>query len=331
MDGMDDDMLLGVLATSRERIARLLNVTAAEIALAGNTSWGLNLAATTLPLAPGDVILVSDHEFPANVYPWMRQARNGVRCEFAGTTAEGWPDEDHLVERMGDPTVKVLAVSWVQFSNGYRADLSRLSQAAKETGTYLVVDAIQGVGQYPLDLGEVSVDILSCGAQKWLLSPWGTGFVYVRQGLIDRLDPSITGWMAHEGTDDFTRLTAYDPQLRADARRFELVTLPFQDFVGLNASLELLLEIGIDRIAVHLDQVTEPLRLWADRAGVPLRSPVGAHQCGIVCIAPPDVERAFGRLVEAGIVASLREGAIRLSPHCYTSMSDMERVVEVLG
>ena len=331
MDGMTDPMLQGILASARQLAARLVHADVEEIALAGNTSWGINLAAATLPLEPGDVIVVSDREFPANVYPWMRLASRGVRLELVPATRDGWPDEDYMLARVQDAEVKVLAVSWVQFSNGYRLDLARLGHAARDSGTYFVVDAIQGVGQQPLDLSTLSVDVLACGAQKWLLSPWGTGFVYVRRALIERLSPLVTGWMAHQGTDDFTRLTDYSPALHRDARRFELVSLPFQDFVGFNSSLTLLLELGVDRISAHLDRITEPVRTWAESTGVPLTSPTGCHGSGIVCVAPANVERAYHRLGEAGIVASLREGAIRLSPHCYTTVEEMERVVEVLG
>lgn len=330
MDGMEDPVLQGILANARRLAARLVHADVEEIALAGNTSWGINLAAATLPIEAGDVVVVSDREFPANVYPWMRLASRGVRLEVAPTTADGWPDEDYLLARVHDAEVKVLAVSWVQFSSGYRADLARLGRAARDTGTYFVVDAIQGVGQQPLDLAALSVDVLACGAQKWLLSPWGTGFVYVRRALIEELSPLVTGWMAHAGTDDFTRLTDYDPALHRDARRFELVSLPFQDFVGFNASLTLLLELGVDRISAHLDRITEPVRYWAQSTGVPLTSPTGSHGSGIVCLAPPDVERAYRRMCGAGVIASLREGAIRLSPHCYTTVEEMERVVEAL-
>ena len=331
MDGITDSMLQNILANARQLAARLVHADVEEIALAVNTSWGINLAAATLPLESGDVVLVSDGEFPANVYPWMRLASRGVRLEVAPTTKDGWPDEDYLLARVQDAEVKVLAVSWVQFSNGYLLDLARLGRAARAGGSYFVVDAIQGAGQQPLDLSALSVDVLACGAQKWLLSPWGTGFVYVRRELIETLNPLVTGWMAHQGTDDFTKLTDYNPALHRDARRFELVSLPFQDFVGFNASLALLLELGVDRIAAHMERITQPVLSWAESTGVPLASPTGSHGSGMVCVAPPDIERAYQRLGEAGIVASLREGAIRLSPHCYTTVQEMERVVEVLG
>ena len=106
-----------------------------------------------------------------------------------------------------------------------------------------------------MDLAATPVDILSCGGQKWLLSPWGSGFMYVRKELIPVVQPVVVGWMAFEGTDDFTRLTDYDPRLRDDAKRFEMITLPFQDFAGYNTSLELLLEVGIPAIAAHIAAV----------------------------------------------------------------------------
>jgi selenocysteine lyase/cysteine desulfurase len=110
----------------------------------------------------------------------------------------------------------------------------------------------------PLDVRETPVDVLACGAQKWLLSPWGSGFVYVRRDLIEQLNPAMTGWMAYEGTDDLSRLTRYNPLLRGTARRYEMVTLPFQDFFGMNRSLELLQSLGIEHIERHLRGLHAP-------------------------------------------------------------------------
>jgi selenocysteine lyase/cysteine desulfurase len=323
--------MFGLLAESRRLIASLIGATPAEIGLTVNTGFGLGLAARGLPFRPGDIVLVSDREFPANVYPWMRLGDRGVTMELVPTTAEGWPDEPRILERLGDPRVRALAVSQVQFSNGYTVDLPRLSAATRETGAWLVVDAIQGIGQVPLDLSRVEVDLLACGGQKWLLAPWGTGFVYVRRPLIRQLDPAITGWLAFEGTDDLTRLTSYNPTLRDDARRFELMTLPYQDFAGLNPSLGLILELGVERIAAHLRAVHAPVLDWADRAGVRITSPRDARGSGILCVAPDGVAEAHRRLKAARIICSLREGSLRLSPHCYTTEAEMARVAEVLG
>jgi selenocysteine lyase/cysteine desulfurase len=328
---LPDRALFAGLAAARLGVAQLLNADPAEIALATNTSFGLHLAARALPLEPGEIVLLSDKEFPANVYPWLLLKKQGITVEVARCGPEGWPDEEHLLERLRDPRVRVLAVSFVQFSNGYRADLKKLGAACRANGTYLVVDGIQGVGNSVLDLRETPVDILACGGQKWLLSPWGSGFVYVRKELIPTLEPAITGWMAFEGTDDFSRLTEYNPTFRADARRFEMVTLPFQDFVGMTASLGLLLEIGIRDIAEVTRAAHEPVVTWAQENGVRVVSPLEErHRSAILCVAPPKAAEAFHAVKRARIVCSLREGAMRLSPHVYNTVEEMEKVVEVL-
>ena len=138
------------------------------------------------------------------------------------------------------------------------------------------------------------------------------------------------GWTAYEGTDDFSRMTEYSPALRGDARRFEMITLPFQDFAGMNVSLRLLLEIGVNRIAEHVRALHRPLLEWARERRVRVTSPVGAHGSAILCLAPPDSAAAHAALREARIYTSLREGAIRISPHLFNTIHDMSRVTDVL-
>ena len=328
---LPDRELFGGLAAARLGVAQLINADPSEIALATNTGFGLHLAARALPLKAGDTVLLSDKEFPANVYPWLLLREQGIKVEMARCRSEGWPDEDHLLERLRDPNVRVLAVSFVQFSNGYRADLKKLGAACRANGTFLVVDGIQGIGNSVLDVRETPIDILSCGGQKWLLSPWGSGFVYVRKELIEQLEPTITGWMAFEGTDDFSRLTEYNPTFRSDARRFEMITLPYQDFVGMTTSLGLLLEIGVRDVAEVTRAVHEPVVKWAQENGVRIASPLDErHRSAILCVAPPKPAEAYHGMKRAHVVCSLREGAIRLSPHCYNTMEEMEKVIEVL-
>jgi len=328
---LPDRELFAGLAAARLGLAQLINAQPSEIALATNTGFGLNLAARALPLKAGDVVLLSDKEFPANVYPWLMLRDQGITVEVARCRPEGWPDEDYLLQRLRDPAVRVLAVSFVQFSNGYRADLQKLSAACRANGTYLVVDGIQGIGNSVLDVTETPIDILACGGQKWLLSPWGSGFVYVRKELVPRLEPAITSWMAFEGTDDFSRLTEYNPTFRADARRFEMITLPFQDFVGMTASLGLLLEIGVRDVAEVTRAAHEPVVRWAQKNDVRISSPLDErHRSAILCIAPAKPVEAYHGMKRARVVCSLREGSIRLSPHCYNTVEEMEKVIEVL-
>ena len=328
---LPDRELNAVAAAARSAAAQLVHADPGEIALVPNTSTGLHTAAGALPLAPGDVVLVSDREFPANVYPWLARRRSGVIVERVPVTPEGFPDEDRLVERVADPRVKVLAISAVQFSNGFRADLARLGAACRAGGTWLVVDAIQALGVVPVDVHALPVDLLACGGQKWLLGPWGSGFCYVRRELVDRLVPPMSGWMSYEGMDDYSNLLSYDERLVGDARRFEAAGPATQDQLGLTASIGLLLELGVEAIAAYLRWLGQPVLEWAADRGVPVTSPTDPrHLSQIVCLAPPDAREAHRRLRQAGVVSSLREGSIRLAPHCYNTIEEMERVVEVL-
>ncbi len=328
---LPDRDLAEVLTRARRAVARLINADVEEVGLATNTSHGLNLAARALPLRPGDTVVVSDKEFPANVYPWLMLRDRGIRVDMVPTTPKGWPDEAFLLERVEDPSVRVLAVSFVQFSNGYQVDLEALGKACRANGTFLVVDGIQGIGHLPLDVKKLPLDILACGGQKWLLSPWGSGFVYVRKELIDFLEPAVFGWMAFEDTDDFSHLTDYNPTFHSDCRRFENITLPFQDFVGMTESLDMITELGVDRIAAYLRSVIEPVRQRAREGVLKLASPYGnGHESAIVCVAPDRVAESYHQLKRASVVCSMREGCIRLSPHCYNTIDEMERVATIL-
>jgi selenocysteine lyase/cysteine desulfurase len=321
-----------VLTEARWLSARLINATESEIALMPNTTTGLNIAARALPLDAGDVVLTFDKEFPANIYPWLALAERGVRLERIPVTERGWPDEERLHERLRDPDVRAVTVSLTQFSNGYTIDLDALSRVTRELDKWLVVDAIQAVGEVPVDVQKTPVDFLACGAQKWLLSPWGTGFLYVRQELCRRFAPTFAGWAAFEGSDDYTRLTSYNPEPWPDARRFELLTFPVQDFAAMNASLGLLLGAGLGDIATYLRSLHAPIVDWASRNGATVTSPLDHHGSAILCLRPSwDVAAAYGRLQQAGVHCSLREGAIRLSPHLYNTTADIEAVTRALS
>ncbi len=323
----------GVLARSRELCAQLVGAAPEEIALMVNTTYGLNLAARVLPLRAGDVVVSSDREFPANVYPWMALERDRGISYRRLPCHDRLADESALLRALDDPRVRVLTVAWVSFETGLRLDLARLGAACRERSIYFVVDAIQGVGTAPLDVHECHIDFLACGAQKWLLSPWGAGFLYVRRELVDRFEPHDVGWMAVRNSLDFTRLCDYELRYLEDARKFEVITLPFQDFAGMNASLELFLEVGLPRVHALVAERAEQIVSWTGRQrNVRLVTPAEpSRRAGVVSVAPADPVAASRRLEQNGVVHSLREGAIRLSPHFYTSEQEVERALDVLG
>jgi selenocysteine lyase/cysteine desulfurase len=329
---LKDPELAATLTRARTLCARLVGAEVGEIALMANTSYGINVAARALPLRAGDVVLSFDGEFPANVYPWMALAERGVRLELV-PLADGLPDEEALVRALDRPEVRALTVGWVQFASGWRADLARLGRLCRERDVWFVVDAIQGLGPLTLDVRETPIDLLACGAQKWLLSPWGSGFLYVRRELVPRLEPQAVGWMAVRGSDDFSRLVDYDYTLRSDARRFEVATIPYQDVAGFVASLELLFELGPRHVAAHVRALCDGIVAWAlARDDVRLVTPADpARRGGIVSVAPRDLAGAAARLREAGVAHSVREGAVRLSPHGYNTAGEVSRALDALG
>ena len=320
----------GVLVDCRTRLGTLINAPAADVALAGNTSAGLNLAAWGLPLGPGDVVIVPDGEFPANIYPWdaAADARGFVVRRIA--PRDGVIDEAALIAALDAPGVRVLAASWVGFATGAVLDLARVGAACRERGILFVVDAIQGLGALTLDVQRTPVDILACGAQKWLLSPWGTGFTYVAPHVLERITVQPVSWMAVHGSDDFSRLLDYDLTWRRDARRFEQVTLPFQDFAGLAASLDLLLTLEPVAVSAHIARCTAALLTGAVARGVACVTPVTRH-AGIASLRPADPHATSERLNAARVIHSLREGTIRLAPHGYTTDAEIDAALEALG
>jgi len=328
---IDDAKNFAMLARTRELAAGLIGADAGEIAILTNTTYGINIAAQTFAWEPGDVVVVHDREFPANMYPWLALEKRGVvvnRIAPRGLL----PDEDALLAAIATPRVKLAAVSWVGFSTGYKSDLKRIGEACRARGIRFVVDAIQGIGADFLSVRDCHVDILACGGQKWLLAPWGSGFAYIRRELAATLDPSPVGWMSVKGSDDFTRLLDYDLTWRDDARRFEVLTLPFQDVAGLCASLALFHELGPQAVSARVASLAGDIVDWArGRRGVQLVTPVDpARRAGIVSLITADSSASSARLHASGIAHSLREGAIRLSPHLYNTSEEIQRALAIL-
>jgi cysteine desulfurase / selenocysteine lyase len=317
------------LQRSRAAAAALVGADPDEIALGWNTSYGINLAALGLPDDRGGTIVVSEREFPANVYPWM-----GVedrRLDLVPVNDRGWPDEDRLFEHLDRPGVSVFALSSVQFASGYLADLEKFGRFCRERGILFVVDAIQSLGAVPIDVRAAHIDVLAAGGHKWLLSPFGTGFAYVRRELHDVLLPRVIGWTGMVASEDISSLTEYRWEMKEGARRYEVATLPFQDFAGFAASLELLLEIGVERVRRHREQILRPLLDWLEENPAAAASDLRPERrSGIVALTPGRPERVIDALNDANVVHAAREGAIRLSPHLYNTREEMELVVEIL-
>jgi selenocysteine lyase/cysteine desulfurase len=328
------DDFYSVHARAREAAARLIGAKPSTIALMTNTSHGVNLAARLLPYGKGDVILSTHGEFPANVYPWIAAARDrGAEFRLLPLVGD-LPDEAAMMRAIEtDARVKVVSLSWVSFWSGHRFDLVAVGAACRARGILFFVDAIQGLGPLALDVVAANVDVLACGAQKWLMSPWGTGFAYVREELIAKLEPAEVGWWAQASSGDYAKFLEYDPRWADDARRFEVITL---DFVGFNAmaeSIGLLLELGPQRIEAHVTALADRAMAFADDTpGVEFVTPRDrSRRAGVLAFRTKDVTASSERLLAAKVAHSVRTGCVRLAPHFYNTADELDQALALLA
>ncbi|HEX2207013.1 MAG TPA: aminotransferase class V-fold PLP-dependent enzyme [Longimicrobium sp.] len=321
-----------VLARCRRAAARLTGADEDEIAILPNTSYGINLAAQCLPLEHGRRVVLSDREFPANVYPWMALERlRGTRVDVLPADARGNPDEARMLEEVARGDVGVLAVSAVQFTDGWVADLEALGRACRAHGTWFVVDGIQAVGQMPVDVRAWNVDVLATGGHKWLCGPFGTGFTYVRREIIERMEPHLIGWTSMTASADLERVLDYEYAFVEGARRFEVATQPWQDYAGLGESLELLIEADPSRIREHVLGLIDRLARWLEARGMEIASDMRPERrSGIFSFRPANLAEAYRLLSRAGVGCVVREGAVRLAPHLYNQPEDIDTVLDVL-
>src|SRR5579884_3109434 len=230
---------LGAYQGLRTAAARLMHAEAGEIAIVKNTSEGIATVALGIDWRPGDRIVGFREEFPANYYPWQRLERRGVRVE--------WLSVEDPLDRIDQACrgARLLAISFVQYLSGFRADLNAIGEICRRHGCFFFVDAIQGLGAFPLDVQACHIDALAADGHKWLLGPEGCGILYVRREWQDRIEPVEFGWT---NVAQYADYKSRDMTLRSDAGRFECGTLNTIGCFGLRAAIEFVLEIGIERV-----------------------------------------------------------------------------------
>jgi selenocysteine lyase/cysteine desulfurase len=316
----------------RNALARLLEVDPQEIALGPNTSYGVSLAAAAVASGPPGTIVVSQGEFPANVLPWKALEPQGFVVQLVPTDPFGCPREDLIRAALDGPDVRALALSAVQFATGYRADLTGLGGACKQRDILFCVDAIQALGAVELYPREAHVDVLAAGGQKWLCSAWGSGFTYIARELLDRFEPPMASWLGVKGGGRLEDMLQYGMEWVDSARRFELATLGLQDYLVLARSVEVLLEMGVGQVTRHIHRLHHPVIDWAAaRKDVRVVTPQEpGRKAGILSVTIPGVERAFEALRRAKVTCAMREGTLRLAPHYYNELGEMEQVVRIL-
>ena len=312
----------------RRLAARMLNAKPSEIAFVKNTTEGLNLFARGLNWKKGDTVVLPRVEFPANVYPWLSLESRGVRLKFVKERQGRILVED--IEGALDRRTRVVAISFVEFSSGFRNDLERIGRICRKRGVHLVVDGIQGLGALRLDVKKCHVSALSAGGHKWLLSPQGTGIFYCPANVMRKLDHPTPGWMSVKGWTDYYDFK-YD--LFADSRRYESAQRNLLGLCGLTEALKLVDDLGIKNVEKRILEITDYLcdRLEA-RGFEVFSSRREGEKSGIVSffVRGKDPEKVRESLRRKGIIVSARDGRLRASPHYYNSMEEVDRFVKAL-
>lgn len=314
----------------RELGARLVNAASDEIAFAPNTSAGLAMIANGIAWREGDNIVTAEAEFPSNVLPWQRIARiHGVERRVV-PERDGRLETAEILARI-DSRTRVVALSFVEFASGFRNDLRTIGRFCRERNILFVVDAIQGLGALRLDVEAMSIDAFVADAHKFLLGPDGIALFYLRRGVLDRIEPTILGWMSVDQPFNFS----HEPRpLAAGAQRFEPGALNTAGVVGLGAAIELFLKVGPLRIEEYLLDLSDYLAERLAALGceiVSSRRP--AERSSFIAVRHPRFSATdlYERLNREKIVSTPRLGRLRLSPHFYNTREEIDTVAEALS
>ena len=271
---------------ARGRFAALIGASPDEVAFIKNTSEGLSFIAAGFPWKEGDNLVTADVEFPSNIYPWLRLEAHGVEVRLVKAREGRVPKEDLFAAC--DGKTRLIALSSVEFANGYRNDLASIGEFCRKQGIFFCVDAIQSLGVLPMDVKACGIDALAADGHKWLLSPEGIGGVYLSREVLEMVEPVVLGWHSVRNRFDFER---YDFRLSPDARRFEPGSFNAVGIAAFDASLELLLGVGVERIWERVRRLTEGVLESAEREGYEIVSPRNPEErSGIVTFRVPGVD-----------------------------------------
>jgi cysteine desulfurase/selenocysteine lyase len=322
------DALAGIEALEREtervrrQCARLMGCGADEVTFVRNTSHGLSLVAAGIDWRPGDVVLcATSEEYPSNVYPWLRLARQGVELRTV-PTPDGRIDVDAFAAA-GCSRTRVVTVSSVQYATGWRVDLAALGQLCRDRGWWLCVDAIQSLGAIPLDASAVGAHFVAADAHKWMLGPAGIGVLSVARNA--PVEPVIVGWKSTKEALNFDQVKL---DLREDAARFEEGTSSYATIAAMGASVDLLLALGPAAVWGRIQHLTQHLREHLLRVGEEVLDTPELHGSGAVFFTPRvgSAEARAKALADRGVHVAVRRGRVRVSPHAYNTEAELEQL-----
>lgn len=320
----------------RTNLAQLIGAKPEEVAVTSGAATGVMAVAYALEWKPGDEVITAALEFPLQYTTWRpMEQREGIKLKIVAPRDRFITAED-LIAAM-TPRTRAVSVSLVRFDDGSMLDARKVADACHEHGALLVLDASQACGALPMNVNDLGADFLVSAGYKWLLGPFGTGFFWAKHELLSRLRPSPFNWMAVPGSDNFSKLNFADPKPANSAKRWDAAEWASHfnfNLVAMDASVEFVLKVGPQTVLDHNRRLIEMMyeRLPKDRcvASSPLdparRGPYG-------CFAARSAEKTadlYQKLCKENVIASLREGNIRVSPHLYNTERDIDKLISVI-
>ncbi len=303
----------------RKKAARLINADPSEITFIQSTSQGMNLIADLL--ADQGAVLTNASEFPASTLPWIwRKAR------MIWQNPENSAIRLDTLRKLLSPEVKTILTSFVQYATGFRQDLEALGRI--KGNRFLVVNATQGFGAFPINVKRAKIDFLCTNSYKWLMAGYGGGILYMKKDWMRKFKPSQVGWRSMREPElmDNRRL-----DLKPEASRYELGCPSFPSIFALGAAVDYLSEIGIEKISRRILELTDFLIDGLERSGLEVVSPrERTHRSGIVVFKMSHAEKVCRRLLRDHIYVSPRGAGIRVAPHCYNTFEEIETFLNAL-
>ena len=309
---------------ARARFAQFINASPDEVAIVTSVSAGINSVASALNFCKRPKVVMGEFEFPTMGHVWLGQRVRGAEVRFVSAESN-WIPIAHYEEAIDHQTL-IVPLTHVCFKNGFRSEVTAISQIAHRRGAFVMLDDYQDCGTRPINVKAMDLDFYLTGTLKYLLGPPGLGFLYVRQELIPSLAPSVSGWFAQANP------FAYNPQhfeLSRTARRFESGTPSIPNVYGAVPSFQLFEKIGMDEVARHVKSLTQQLLRSATEMGIVAKTP--ADSAGpLVVLQSRDSAALVQKLAENQIVASNRHDGLRISFHVYNTTDDVDAVTEIL-
>ena len=305
----------------RAAIARFLGAESDEIAVTTSASAGINAVASAMDFGgERNKVVISDYAFPTNAQIWYAQAARGADVVQIGERDGYIPTE--AFEEAIDERTRIVAVSQVCFRNGAKLDIPAIAEIARRNGAYILVDGYQSLGTVDFDVGNIDVDFVIGGFVKYLLGSAGIAFVYVKNDLIEKLVPTVTGWFAQ--ADIFAMdNTKYDPS--PTARRFESGTPPVPNCYAAEAALKVIEEASMPRIVERIGDLTTAIKDRARDAGYQFGMPDDPERhAAMITLRSNDEHGLVAALENEGIITSCRGGNLRISPHFYNDFDDLD-------